>query len=319
MIYEQRGDLVRASRQAEAALALDPLNPVATYNANNFLMARGENAKVRERLLPLTGRPDPPPIVFMQLVENAFASGDRDEALRWTGDLAAHGGQSRGTQLFVATALARLGRIEEARAALAAADQTRAADTGESLDLALWAHQLLEGKAGTRAYLADQRGLRASTAHHDTSEETRHWLEVQGLGHVLAGEPALAVPLLEKVFGTDGMPLVRLQPVDVEADFANALAWAYRETANATRAREVAEGTLVSLDSVASTGFDKNPRLMLDRALALDLAGQRDRARAAFEAALARGGTQRVELATDPRWRSLVDAASGRFAALPRR
>ena len=318
MIYEQRGDLVRASRQAEAALALDPLNPVATYNANNFLMARGENAKVRERLIPLTSRPDPPPMVFRQLAENALASGNRHEAERWTRELAAHGGQSRGTQLFVATALARLSRIDDARAALAVADQTRAVDTGESLELALWVHQLLDGGSGARTYLADQQGLRASTAHRDTPEEARHWREVEGLGHVLAGEPALAVPLLEKVFGADGMPLVRLQPVDTEADFANALAWAYRETANATRAREVAEGTLVSLDSIASTGFDKSPQLMLDRALALELAGQRDRARAAFEAALARGATQQVELATDPRWQSLVETEGRRFAALPK-
>jgi tetratricopeptide (TPR) repeat protein len=257
-------------------------------------------------------------MVFRQLAENALASGNPDEAERWARDVADHDGQSRGTQLFVATALARLGRIDEARAALAVADRTRAVDTGESSDLALWAHHLLDGKAGTRAYLTDQRGLRASTAHRDSPEEARHWLEVEGLGHVLAGEPALAVPLLEMVFGADGKPLVRLQPMDAEADFANALAWAYRETANAARAREVAEGTLVSLDSVASTGFDKSPQLMLNRALALELAGQRDRARAAFEAALARGGAQRVELAADPRWQSLVDTERRRFAALPK-
>jgi DNA-binding winged helix-turn-helix (wHTH) protein/tetratricopeptide (TPR) repeat protein len=114
MVYQGRGDLVQAAGQAEAALAIDPLNPVATYNANVFLMARGEYAKVRERLVALTRRPDVPPFILGQLVENALAAGDRDDTLHWTRELSR---MARGREVAEGT-LASLDRVVIANAGL---------------------------------------------------------------------------------------------------------------------------------------------------------------------------------------------------------
>jgi len=83
LLYQEHGDPAGAAAQAEAAVALDPLDPTATCNANRFLMARGERARVRERLVALTEGPSVPPCVYAQLVENAIATGDQDEAQRW--------------------------------------------------------------------------------------------------------------------------------------------------------------------------------------------------------------------------------------------
>jgi tetratricopeptide (TPR) repeat protein len=106
MVYQQRGELDLAARQARASMELDPLNPVATVNANRFLLASGENARVRERLVALTQRPDAPPIVYAQLVDNAFAAGNLAEARRWTMALQKVE-QNRAVQQSVEAALAR--------------------------------------------------------------------------------------------------------------------------------------------------------------------------------------------------------------------
>jgi DNA-binding winged helix-turn-helix (wHTH) protein/tetratricopeptide (TPR) repeat protein len=306
ILYQERGDLARAAEESEASLALDPLNPVATYNANNFLIARGENARVRARLLALTQRPEAPPFVLAQLVENALAAGDRADALRWTQLLAAEE-HSRSLQLLAAVSYARLGRQDDARTVLAAAGRTTDVDYDEDLAYAVWAHQLAEGPAGVRDYIDAQEHLRSERALPASAEEIRWWLEIDGLAHALANQPAPALAALEQVLGDSGVPRIRPGNTTLEADCANALAWAYVETGQTARAREVADGTLAALDRVSSVGMDKQPSFALNRALALALAGHRPVARAEVERLLARGLAHPVEFSSDPRWRTFMD------------
>jgi tetratricopeptide (TPR) repeat protein len=313
-VYQERGDFVHASEQAEAALALDPLNPVAAYNANNFRMARGDNATVRERLLVLARRPGSPPYVYAQLAENALGSGQIEEALRWSRRLAGED-KGRAVQVTAAAMLARLGHYYEARALLAAAEDPTAIDRGETLWFALEAHLCSGGPSAVRAYLETQERHREAGARTPlAADAVREWRQFQGLALVLAGEPARAIPLLEQVFGTSGAPRIHLFTIEQEADVANALAWAYRQLGNSARSREVAEGTLAALERVANAGFDKQPRFALTQALACELAGHRDEARAAVARAVSTGWAQTADVNRDPRWAGLMATGVLRLA-----
>ena len=314
MVYQERGDFVRASEQAEAALELDPLNPVAACDANDFRMARGDTATVRERLLVLARRPGSPPYVYAQLAENSISSGQTEEALRWTRRLAAEDA-GRAGQVTAAALMARIGRNDEARAMLAAAEDPAAIDRGETLWSALEAHLCSGGPTAVRSYLEiQQRHRRGTTQPPLAADAIREWRQFQGLALVLTGESARAIPLLEQVFGTSGMPRVRPSAIEREADAANALAWAYRAVGNSARAREVADGTLAALERVASVGFDRHPRFALTQALAYDLAGQRDHARAAIERAVSMGWAQTADVRRDPCWAGLINTGALRLA-----
>jgi tetratricopeptide (TPR) repeat protein len=309
MVYQARGDLIGAAAQAEASVALDPLNPVATYNANNFRMARGEFAKVRTSLVAAMRRSDVPWFIVGQLVENALAAGDQQDALLWTRELARYG-DVRTAQLLAAVAYARLEHPKEARSALAASGDGSDIETGEDLGYALWAHQLLDGSDGVRAFQRRQEHARREAARAPSEEDQRWWLEIQGLAYALSGEAARAVGPLEAVLGASGLPRMRLGDATIEADFANALAWAYRETGRPERAREVAEGALATLDRVAAMGFDHDGGFALTHALALELAGHRELAQFQASRAVARGRARPVDFNTDPRWHGLLDAGA---------
>ena len=313
-VYQERGDIVRASEQAEAALALDPLNPVAVYNANNFRMARGDHATVRERLLVLARRPGSPSYVYAQLAENAIDTGQIQDALHWIRRLTAQD-NGRDVQVTAGAMLTRIGRNDEARALLATHEDPATIDRGETLWLALEAHVRIGGPSAVLAYLESQQRHRQSAAKPPLAADSdREWQQFQGFALVLTGDPARAIPLLEHVFGTSGAPRVRLADIGREADLANALAWAHREQGHSARAREVAEGTLAALERVASAGFDNGPRFALTQALAYELAGQREHARAEVERAVSMGWAPTVDVRRDPRWAELMATGAQRVA-----
>jgi len=318
ILYQLRGDFVRASEQAEVALALDPLNPVAVYNANNLRMARGEHDAVRERLLVLARRPDAPPYVYAQLSTNELVSGHPAEAARWARRLAA-ADTGRSVQVTAAALLARLGRRQEAQALLDGAEQTAGFDRGDAMWAALAAHECLGGAPAVRTYLESQQRGRAAAGQRQLGLDAgREWRAFQGMAYALAGNPDRALPLLEEVFGTAGPPRIRLSTAAQEADRANSLAWAYRELGNTTRAREIALGTLAALERLSSTGFDREPEFALARALTYELAGQHDHARGEIARAVALGWAQPADVSRDPRWASLVSTGTVRLAAVPK-
>jgi Tfp pilus assembly protein PilF len=297
----RRGNLVRAAEQAEAALELDPLSPVAAYNANTFLLARGQISRARERLMVLVRRPDTPAYVFLQLAQIDMAMNHPEEAVGWI-ERAVATDARRPTHVQAAAMLAALGHSAQARASLAAHAATRPVDRGETLWLALLAHRLLDGRAGVSAYLEAQVHRRQLNPRPSTADAEREWDEFQGYAAALIGAPAEAIPLLEAAFGAEGAPRIRRSAVQEEAGRANALAWAYRETGNFVRAREIALGAVAALNEVASDGFDQTADFALTRSLACELAGLHDAAAAELLRAQALGIAPGADLRFDPRW-----------------
>lgn len=297
LVDKARGDFGGAERQAEAALALDPLNPVTAFNVNEFLMDRGDYALVRKRLLPLA-RPGAPPYVYLQLAFNAVAVSDGADAQRWIRQLLAED-NSRDSHIAAAFILVRLGDVAQARRLAGPVGGGDWLDQGETLWRALSVYQALDGPQGAARYLASQRAVRSARSPGPNADD-RDWQAFQGWALVMTGDAAGAKPYLERAFGASGPPRLLVGDIVREADGADALAWTYARLGKLQRSREVADATLVALDRIAGEGYGRYWPFVRVRALTLELAGRPSEAQAVL---LSLPADQRPSSREgDPRW-----------------
>ncbi len=302
--FAERGDLVAAAEHAEAAVAFDPLNPVAVCDAGDYLMARGEFALAYDRLLALAALPDVPAYVYAHLADAALANGRPDEALRWTRMLE-HGWSARAVRIRAAQLFVRLDHRGDARRAWKTAGGIGTLDGPDTRWAALTTILALDGTTAAASYLGVQTALRGAATLTTDADEQRDWLQFEGVAKALSGRYREAVTSFEEVFGGTGAPRMRLARAASEADRANTMAWAYAKLGNDVRGREVAEGTIAVLDHYATLGFDRAPGFMITRALSYELAGEYMRGRAELERAASVGGISHDELSHDPRWLEL--------------
>lgn len=299
-VLAERGDLVAAAAHAEAAVRIDPLDPAAVCDAGEYLLSQGRFELARKRLLALAALPATPPYVYAQLAVTSRAAGRTEEALRWT-HMLQRSSTRRAVQVEAAFLFTRLGDYAAAQDAWAAAGTRATYDDVDTRIAALRVNLALYGPSAVSAYFEEQKRLRAAEIPPDQNSD-HDWRLFEGLAHAWSGQPELAVESLETVFGRSGPPTIHLGRVLAEADFANALAWAYAQTGNPRRAAEVAEGTLEFLEHDAGLGFDRRPELSLVRALSYDLAGNMQAGEAELRRTTALRPDLREELAGDPRW-----------------
>jgi len=302
-IYDDRGDLAHASEQRDAALALDPLSPVANHNMNSMLLLRGENEAVRTRLLQLVRAPNLPGYIYEQLAEVAISTGRMDEARTWARRAAAEAGH-RWSMLASAVLLARSGMPDEARAMYALGSRDPEPYEAEELEYRVRLQQLLGGSAAVRN-VVDLELNRSRTPASYGATADRKLKRIVGWALALADQPERARLWLEEVYGASGMPTLRLGDALTEADGLEALAWSYEMTNDAARSRALARSALELLSTLTASGFDQQVRFALNRALAFKLAGERDAAIAELERAVALGWTEPASLQQDPRWSSV--------------
>ena len=142
--YDELGDLTRAAEQREAAVALDPLSPIANFHMNNVLLARGERDRVRDRLQRMAQIPGMPPYLYQQLAEVSIADGRFEEARGWARHVAA-ADDALSYRLIAATLLARSGATDEARALYASVPWKPQLEDDADIYYAVQLHQILGG------------------------------------------------------------------------------------------------------------------------------------------------------------------------------
>ena len=303
-VYSARGDLARGIEQQEAALALDPLSPIANANANDRLMARGQHQLAHERLMRLVRAPDMPWFVYLQVAENAQATGRLDQARHWA-RRATVGAGSRLNLLTAAAMLARSGAPDEARALYERAAADPLPFEAVTLYFAVRLQQQLSGPAAVRRMIDAQ--LARVGAPADVAEAAERDLRILiGWTLTLADDPIRAEPWLASAFGKTGTPELHFSDILYEAEGLESYAWACEQSGRTAQARQLAQSALDLLDMLAAVGSDQNTQFALSRALALRLAGQRDAMFQELERAYTLGWSEPVFLRQDPRWLDLA-------------
>ena len=303
--YTDRGDLARASEQREAALALDPLSPIANLYMNELLLARGETELVRERLSRLARAPSMPFYIYEQLAEVAIATHRFDEARSWARRVATDT-EVRRSLMDSAALLARSGDAGEARKRYAKVSWIPPSYDDTELHDAVSLHQLLGGPAAVRDFIDGQleHALKEATP---TDGENRDLRMVIGWSLAMADQPQRARPWLESIYGKSGAPGLDISDIPSEIEGLETLAWVSERSGNPARARELAQGALELLSMRATAGLDQDASYALSRALALLLNGQRDLALAGLARAVDLGWAEPAFIRADPRWASLRD------------
>jgi tetratricopeptide (TPR) repeat protein len=299
-IYEERGDLARAAEQRDAALALDPLSPIANHHVCNMMILRGESELVRTRLLRIARTPGMPYYIYEQLADIAVATQRFEEARTWARMMATDVGH-RWPILSSAALLARTGERDAARAMYARAARNPEPFESVGLYYAVRVQQVLDGPVAVRGIVDGQlnrlQGLLTPVEVAD-----RDLKRTIGWALALADQPGRARPWLEDIYGASGAPNLRFGDILTEADGLEALAWSYEVGSDTARSRLLARSALELLSTMAAGGFDQQATFALNRALAFKLAGERDSAIAELERAAALGWTEPVFFRQDPRW-----------------
>lgn len=331
VVYSDIGDLARANEQAEAALALDPLSPIANVNVNAALIARGRNELARERLTRLARTQGMPWQIYHQLAEIALANRSFAEAQSWARPVVEMA-DTRGITLAAAVILARSGDPAEASALYERAMAEPPPIYTYDLFHAVRVQQRLGGQTAVHRMLDTHLARLGLGTPADVPDDADRDLRiVVGWTFVLADDPIRALPWLESSFGRSGAPLTRYADPGPETEGLLAYAWAAGQAGDALRARALAQSTLDYLTAIASVGFDQNAPFALVQALALKLAGRRADAITELERAYALGWAEPHFIQHDPRWSSFADepavrdllarvdqrAAGARIAAAP--
>jgi len=294
--YMERGDLARGAEQRQAALALDPLSPIANLHMNDLLLLRGEGEIVYQRLRRLVRTPVMPYYLYEQLANTCIETHRFAEAAEWARQLA---GDRRRTRLAAAVLLARSGALDEARQMEAVAAQDATPYSYVELGYAVRLQQMLGGRESVRRTVDAQLPRLRATPDEGTTMDLR--LKI-GWAQVLAGQPASARPWLESVYRerTDFVGHIL-----TASDGLEALAWSYGSAGDATRARESAQEALSLLSVMEAVGYDRGVEFAVNRALARKLAGDHAAAIAELERAVTLGWSEPVMVRADPRWSGL--------------
>lgn len=302
--YDEIGDLTRAAEQREAAVALDPLSPIANFHMNNVLLARGERDRVRDRLRRMAQTPGMPPYLYEQMAEVAIADGRFEEARGWARQVAT-GDDALSYQLIAATLLARSGATDEARAHFARVTWEPQHEDDADIYYAVQLHQVLGGVEAVRHLVNDQ--LKDFISRQTTDAKTDHRLrQAIGWAYVMADEPARARPWLEISASAMEPPGLGAHEILSAAEVLEAFAWLKEQDGDAARARELAQAAIERLSVMASAGMDQNVAYALSHALALGLAGRHDAAIVELERAVTLGWSEPAFVRADPRWAGLL-------------
>lgn len=302
--YDEMGDLTRAAEQREAAVALDPLSPVANLHMNNVLLARGERDLVRNRLLRMAQVPGMPPYLYEQLAEVFIADRRFAEARVWARHVSADTDDER-SQLVAATLLARCGQLAEARALYGRVSWNPPLDDEDKIYYAVKLHQAMGGSAAVRDFIEGQ--LDRALAGETPGPATDHRLgQAIGWALVMSDQPTRARPWLEDSVGKIDVQHNGIYTFQSTVEVLEALAWVTEQGGDPARASEFAQSALEQLSVVATAGMDQDVGYALSHALALALAGQREPALAELDRAIRLGWSEPVFIRADPRWANLL-------------
>jgi len=264
----------------DQGLAIDPLNPPIVANVASRLSNEGNFARAERMVLKLTQLPEPPPLAAGVLFDIYSEWGRYADALLWD------------TGPFSVTAYEALGLTERVDEILAAYAMENPIGVME-LQLAVLSSRGRHEEAWIELEAFIDKYV---TSYEDVVPE---YLGFALLSQVLAEEYDIAIGLFRSLADEDPEVMVADIFGTLGVDVLNALAYAYINTGNASKAREILE---YRDESIVRLGDSTQPALLETLSLNQLLQGDPDAAYEILAIAVDSGWANYYRAINDPRW-----------------
>ena len=274
------GRIEEAESIMDQGLAIDPLNPPIVSNVANRLSNYGELDRAERMVLRLAQLPEPPRLVEGTLFEIYSEWGRYSDALQWLP------GQ------YGATAYEALGLTEQTDEILAILVQEDPIGVMEPQLATLHSR----GRHSDAWNELDRFILKYVSSYEEVDPD---YLGLALISQVLAEKYDMAIDLFRSLANEDPEAMVEDMFPTRGVDVLNALAFAYIESGNTSKANELLE---FRNDNMVRLGDSTQPAFLEKLSLNRALRGDNDAAYATLEQAVDNGWANYYLAINDPRW-----------------